>query len=120
MAKKEINEEIRPITLRDKESGETYTLEFDRDAIKFAESRNFDIDDVGRLPYIKTVELFWYAFRMHHKSVSLEKAERILTQDLGGMPDGMMERLAQLYSKPFDALVQTEETVKNAKMTVEM
>lgn len=120
MAKKEINEEVRPIRLIDKENGDAYTLEFDRDAVKFAESRGFDIDEVGHLPYIKTVELFWYAFRMHHKSVSLEKAERILTEDLGGMPDGMMERLAQLYSKPYEVLVQDEEKAKNAKMTVEM
>ena len=114
-------EEIKPILLKDKETGEVeYTLEFDRDTVKFAEARRFDIDEIDRFTYTKSVELFWYAFRMHHKSVSLEKAERILTEDLGGMTKGMLQRLVQLYNKPYDVLGQTEESAKNATMTVEM
>ena len=56
---------------------------------------------------------------MHHKNLSREKTDRILFEDLGGMPDGMLERLGQLYALPFDALTQTENKPKNAKVTVE-
>lgn len=115
------SEEIKPIILKDKETGAPeYTLDFDLESIKFAESRGFDPDDISRFTYTKTVELFWYSFRMHHKSVSLEKAERILKDDLGGMPSGMLKRLVDLYNNPYSCLVQTEESAKNAVMTVEM
>lgn len=115
------SEELKPIILKNKETGAPeYTLDFDLETIKFAEGRGFDPDDIRRATYTKTVELFWYSFRMHHKSVSLEKAERILKYDLGGMPDGMLTRLIDLYNNPYGCLVQTEESAKNAVMTVEM
>lgn len=122
MANKEINEKVKPIVLRNPETNEVYTLEFNRETVKFAEQRGFDIAKVGDYPMTMLPELFWYAFRMHHKSVSKEKAERILFDDLGGMPDGMAERLGALYASPFEALTNSddEESAKNRKMTVEM
>ena len=119
MASKEVNENIKPIMLTDNETGEQYQLEFNRESIRFAEARGFDISDVGKYPMTKLPELFYYAFRMHHKSVSREKTDRILFEYLGGMPDGMAERLGALYSAPFEALTSKEEPEKNARMTVE-
>ncbi len=120
MAKKEINEQVRPITITDTEKGEEYTLEFDRDSIRFAEARGFDIDDIGKFPMTKLPELFYYAFRMHHKNISREKTDRILFEDLGGMPSGMAERLGALYAAPFEALTNNNgDKAKNSKVTVE-
>lgn len=110
-------ERIKPITLKDNETGTTYTLEFNRESIRFAEARGFDVNDVAKYPMTKLPELFFYAFRMHHKNVSREKTDRILFDDLGGMPDGMAERLGALYGVPFEAL--NGEAGKNGKMTVE-
>lgn len=121
MASKEINEHVKPIILHDEENGIDYTLEFNRETVRFAEARGFDVDDVGRYPMTKLPELFFYAFRMHHKNVSREKTDRILFDDLGGMPDGMAERLGALYAAPFEALRNDGgEKAKNSKMTVEM
>jgi hypothetical protein len=119
MAKSELNEQIKPIILHDAENDMDYTLEFNRESIRFAEARGFDIEDVGKYPMTKLPELFYYAFRMHHKSVSREKADRILFDDLGGMPDGMAERLGMLYAAPLEALANKENKAKNSKMTVE-
>lgn len=122
MAKKEINETVKPITIRDNEIGTTYTLEFTRESVRFAEMRGFDIDDVSRYPMLKVPELFFYAFRTHHKNVSREKTDKILFDELKGMPDGMLERLILLYGKPFESLSQSEESdgeEKNSRMTVE-
>ena len=120
MAKSEVNEEIRPIILHDEENGVDYTLEFNRETVRFAEARGFDMDDVAKYPMTKLPELFFYAFRMHHKSISREKTDRILFDDLGGMPEGMAERLGALYAAPFEALTNRDKEVKNSKMTVEM
>ena len=119
MANKEINEKINPIILTDSEEGMTYTLEFDRETVRWAEGRGFDISDVSKFPMTKLPELFYYAFRMHHKNVSREKTDRILFDYLGGMPDGMAERLGALYSAPFDALSNKDGKAKNARITVE-
>lgn len=119
MANKERNERIKPIILRDAESGDEYTLEFNRESVRFAEARGFDINDVAKYSMTKLPELFFYAFRMHHKNVSREKTDRILFDDLGGMPEGMAERLGALYGVPFEALINTEDSAKNPKMTVE-
>ena len=120
MAKSEINEQVRPIILHDAEESMDYTLEFNRESVRFAEARGFDISDVGKFPMTKIPELFFYAFRMHHKNVSREKTDKILFEYLGGMPDGMAERLGALYSAPFEALTANEETGKNSRITVEM
>ena len=120
MANKEVNEQVKPIIIHDGENGIDYTLEFNRETIRFAEARGFDIDDVQKYPMSKLPELFFYAFRMHHKNVSREKTDRILFDDLGGMPSGMAERLGALYAAPFEALTNGNEgKAKNSKMTVE-
>lgn len=121
MASKEVNEQVKPIIIRDEENGTEYTLEFNRESIRFAEARGFDIDDVGKYPMTKIPELFFYAFRMHHKNISREKTDRILFDDLGGLPEGAAERLGALYSAPFEALNGKADGKKgNPKMTVEL
>lgn len=111
--------EVKPIIIRNEETKEEYTLEFSRESVKFAENRGFTLGDVDRFPMNKLPEFFFYAFRMHHKNISREKTDKILFEDLGGMPEGMIERLGQLYAAPFTSLTQDEETSKNSKMTVE-
>lgn len=122
MAKKEVNERIKPIILRDTESGTEYTLEFNRESVKFAESRGFKIDDVSDYPMTKIPEFFYYAFRAHHKNVSREKTDKMIFEEWGGigsLPEGLVERLFQLYTEPFEA-TKTEEERKNSKLTVEL
>ena len=116
---KEMNDRVKPIIIHDTENNMDYTLEFNRESIRFAEQRGFDISDVAKFPMTKLPELFFYAFRMHHKNISRERTDRILFDDLGGMPDGMAERLGLLYSAPFEALSAESGKVKNPKMTVE-
>ena len=119
MAKSEVNEQVKPIIIHDAENEIDYTLEFNRETVRFAEARGFDIEDVSKYPMSKLPELFFYAFRMHHKNVSREKTDRILFDDLGGMPNGMAERLGALYASPFEALTNNSEKTKNSKVTVE-
>ena len=120
MANKDVNEQVKPIIIHDTENGIDYTLEFNRDSIRFAEQRGFDIDDVGKYPLTKVPELFWYAFRMHHMRLSKEQTDRILFDEMGGMPKGMAERLGELYAAPLKALSQDEEKGKNSRVTVDM
>lgn len=121
MAKNEVNEQVKPLVLRDGDTGEVFTLEFSRESVRFAEDRNFSLDDVSRLPMTKIPDLFFFAFRMHHKNIARQRTDRILFEDLGGLPDGALERLVMLYQKPFDAfkLDGNDGAEKNARVTVE-
>ena len=119
MANTEVKEQVKPIILHDEENQIDYTLEFNRESVRFAEQRGFCVDDVARYPMIKLPELFYYAFRMHHKNVSRERTDRILFEDLGGMPEGMAERLGELYAAPYTALDGGKQA-KNPQMTVEL
>lgn len=122
MSKSIENEEVKPIVLTDTETGTKYVLEFSRESVKFAEQRGFNINDVDRTPMTKIPELFYYSFRMHHRNISRERTDHILFDDMGGMPDGMLERLGMLYAVPFDALsnVSTDGEAKNSRVTVEL
>ena len=121
MAKKIVNEKVKPIVVTHKETGEQYTLEFSRESVRFAEMRGFNPDDVSRFPMLKIPELWFYAFRMHHKNVSRERTDRFLFEEIGGIPDGLLERLLALYAAPFEVLSTENENgeTKNATMTVE-
>lgn len=120
MSKLDEKVNVKPITLRDTETGDTYILEFNRDSVKFAEDRGFVIDDVSKFPMTKWHELFYYAFHMHHPRVSKANTDKILDEELGGitaLPDGFLERLVELYGAAFEPLVDTS---KNSKVQIEM
>ena len=110
-------ERVKPIIIRDKKNSREYTLEFDRDSVRFAESRGFKLEDVDTYSMTKVPEFFWYAFRMHHKSVALNQAEEIL-REIGGINESIAKRLVELWVQTYDSL-GNEET-KNPDLTVEL
>lgn len=112
------DEVVRPITLRDEQTGNIYLLEFDRDTVKYAEQHGFDTSaKVLRITDME--ELFFYAFRKHHPNMSKANTDKILYEKLHGFPEGMVGRLVALFAIPYKALVQKEDDEKNATMTVE-
>ena len=118
-ATKATNTTVKPIILRDDREN-VYVLEYNRDSIKFAEARGFKTQALEDGISISNMEdLFYYAFRMHHPNVSKATTDHILYDELGGFPEGMLERLAELYMVPFTTLIQDGDKAKNSTMTVE-
>lgn len=117
-------ENVKPmiITTEDEKGKKiSYTLEFNKESVKFAEDRGFQLADVTRFPMTKVPELFFYAFRMHHPKVAKANTDAIIFGEdgwggLGGIPDGVVERLIELYDAPFGAMVDS----KNSKVAVEL
>lgn len=112
-------EKVKPIILHDTENNRDYTLEFNRDTIKFAEQRGFKLEDVDNYPMSKVPEFFWYSFRMHHPSFSLNQAEKLLDR-MGGMSEPLARRLGELWAVPFNTLNTEDGDEKNATVTVEL
>ena len=113
------DEEIRPITIEDSETQAIYTLEFNAESVRFAESRGFDIDEVPKFPVSRIPELFYYAFRMHHKMLPKEKVDKIYDEILP-LPEGFLARLQTLYLIPLKEMFPSNEGEerKNTRMTV--
>lgn len=121
-----MNEErVKPIVLTDTETGEKYTLEFNREAIKFAEERmGFSVGDIAKYPYTKSYDLFYLAFRTHHGRLSKQQTDKMLDK-LGGVskvPVEFWQRLLALYEQGTYTLSLTEEEqlAENPMITVEM
>ena len=115
------NDRVQPIKLTDNDTKETYELDFSRESIKFAEARGFKVDEVTDYPVTKFPELFFYAFRMHHKNLSRTQTDALYDK-LGGYTPKFLERLIMLYNQAALAnnIVEEEDAAKNAHMTVEM
>lgn len=113
-------EKVKPIILTDVATGEKYTLDFNRDTVRFAEARGFAIMDVEKFP-MTIYDLFFYAFRMHHRNVPREKTDKLIDDGFGGiagLPGAMVERLVELYAQTFGTtLVEDEE---NPRVVVEL
>lgn len=110
-------EKVNPIIIKDADNKREYTLEFDRDSVRFAENRGFKLEQVDDYPMTKVPEFFWYAFRMHHKNVAMNQAEEILKQ-IGGMNEKIAKRLIELWVQTYSTLGNEDE--KNPNMTVEL
>ena len=105
-------ERIKPITLTDDETGEVYTLEFNRKTIKMAEDAGLDIINGDKKP-MTTLSLLWYfSFKMHHPTMTAIKAEKLL-DGVGTIPDSLVDRLVALYKAGAESLSD-----ENPKVTV--
>ena len=112
----------KPIVIKDTENNSTYTLEFSRKTVYFAEQMGFSIEDLKTKPFSGVSELWYYAFRKNHQFVDRKLTDSLL-DELGGvlhLPEGLLERLVELYQAPFDVLAEDEDGArKNARVTVD-
>ena len=112
---------VPSIKLTDKETNTVYDLDFCRDSIRFAEQRGFDVEDVVKYPVTKFPELFYYSFRMHHRSLARSQTDA-LYERLGGYSPAFLERMILLYNQAMTAnnvVENTEDMGKNGNLAVE-
>lgn len=112
----------KPIRLTDPETNEEYILEFNREVIRFAESREFDISELTKYPQ-KNIPMLWFlAFRKNHRNVARNQTDAML-EELGGLRPEELERLVRLYNQANDGLVisdddESGEKRKNSRLTM--
>ena len=109
-------ERVKHIELTDNENGKTYTLDFSRDVVRRAEKNGFSLSECERFPSLLT-DLWYYSFLMHHEREINRKKTDALLDGLGGVagaPDGLFERLGELYAQTYGTL----DAGKNGQLTV--
>lgn len=116
-----MNERIMPAFVTDNETETKYELDFSHESVAWAERRGFKIADVGDFPATMVPDLFYYAFRMHHRSLPREKVDK-LREKWGGVPEKLLGRLIELYVQAQTTYsVQTDEDAeKNSSVTLEL
>lgn len=116
-----MDERIMPAVITDNKTGEKFELDFNRDSVRFAENRGFELDNVAKFPVNGVSDLFFYSFRMHHRNVARDKTDKLMER-WGGIPEKLLTRLIMLYQQAMTANnVQTDEdAAKNAELTLEL
>lgn len=116
-----LEDRVNPLVITFKDTGDKYELDFCRESIRFAEQRGFILEDVDKYLMTGVEDLFFYAFRKNHKSVSREKTDKLLLK-MHGLTAKMLNRLILLYQQAITSnVIQTEEDLeKNTEVAVEM
>ena len=113
-------ERVKPIVITNDDTGEVFTLDFNRDSVRFAESRGFVITDVDKYPMTAIYDLFFYAFRMHHSNVPRNKTDKLIDDcwgGVGGIPEAVLTRLGELWAQTFTPLLDDKV---NPRIKVEL
>lgn len=113
---------VKPIKITDKDTGNTYTLEYTRRTVVAVNDLGFDRTAIMSNPE-KMIPLLWHgAFLANHRRIKQDETDAILAK-INGITPTIIERLVELYNQPLAALVRDdtdEEDEKNATVTVEL
>ena len=117
-----MEERINPIKFTDKDTNETYELDFNRESVKFMAVQGFVMDDVVDMIATKGEELWYYAFRAHHRRLSKSQTDK-LYEKMGGLTPKIIKRLMELYQQALmsNGIVQDDEELEaNPHVAVEL
>ena len=118
-----MDERISPIRFTDKDTGEVYELDFNRESVKFMAEQGFAVDDnFIDLIAKKGEELWFYAFRANHRRLSRNQTDK-LYEKMGGLSPKVIKRLVELYQQALmsNKIVQEDEELDaNPHVMVEL
>ena len=93
--------------------GKDYTLEYTRESVKQMEREGFVANDIVTRPMLTLPKLFSGAFKAHHKyDVKQKQIDAMF--DLFKNKDALIEKLAEMYHEPFEALMDDSSDEGNA------
>lgn len=112
-----MEERVNPIILT-MADGTEYTLDFNRSSVAWAEQRGFVMEELDSKMMTRVPELFFYAFRMHHPTMTRIQTDKILFDDMKGLSNEIITRLGALYLQALTTLINDDP--KNSTVTVVM
>ena len=84
--------------------GKDYTLEYTRESVKQMEREGFVANEIVTKPMLTLPKLFSGAFKAHHKyDVKQKQIDEMF--DLFKNKEALIEKLAEMYHEPFEALM---------------
>ncbi len=93
--------------------GKEYTLEYTRESVKQMEREGFVANDVLAKPMNTLPKLFAGAFKAHHRfDIKQKEIDEIF--ELFTNKQALIEKLAEMYSEPMEALMDNDSVEGNA------
>ena len=118
-----MDERILPIRFTDKDTGEVYTLDFNRESVKFMADNKFVVgDNFVDLIASQGEELWYYSFRANHRRLSRNQTDK-LYEKMGGLSPKVIKRLMELYQQALmsNSIVQDDDDLDaNPHVAVEL
>lgn len=117
-----VDERVPSIKFTDKDTGEVYELDFNRESIRFMTNNDFIMDDFVDKIAVKGEELWYYAFRFHHRRMSRAQTDALYAK-MGGLSPKVIKRLMELYQQALmsNNIVQDDEDLEaNPHIAVEL
>ena len=93
--------------------GKEYTLEYTRETVKQMEREGFIASDIITKPVLTLPKLFAGAFKAHHKFDTKQKTIEEIFDALSNK-GALVEKLAEMYNEPIEALIEDCGDEKNA------
>ena len=109
---------VKPITIT--VDGMNYTLEFNRNSVVSAEKAGFRAELIGEQPMTQLPLLFYAAFKKNHPTITREQTDDILFNQMKGLNQSVIERLAQLYAEPTKCLIRTDDYGDEKNVTISL
>lgn len=96
-----------------KYEGEDYTLEYNRDAVKFMESEGLQIDEIKSKP-LTMIEILWQgAFFKNHRKEKIDKIQKIY--DSIGNKSELHNALSEMFYETYSILIGDNEDADKTK-----
>ena len=94
-------------------NGKEYTLEYTRESVKQMEREGFVANDIVTKPMLTLPKLFSGAFKAHHRfDVKQKEIDEIF--ELFTNKPALIEKLAEMYAEPMEALMDNDSSEGNA------
>ena len=95
--------------------GKEYCLEYTRETVKQMEREGFVAGDIVTRPMTSLPKLFAGAFKAHHKYDTKQKVIEEIFDTLTNK-GALVEKLAEMYNDPMEALMDDCGEEKNARV----
>jgi len=79
-------------------SGKDFVLDFSRDSAMAAQLNGLVISEIDAKSIVMIQKLFFFSFRMNHRTVSKSQTDALL-EEIGGLPEDALMQLAFLYQQ---------------------
>ena len=118
-----MDDRVNPIRITDKDTGEVYELDFNRESVRFMATQEFTVDEsIINFVATKGEELWYYAFRANHRKLARNQTDK-LYEKMGGLTPQIIKRLVDLYNQALmsNNIIQDEDDLKeNPHVAVEL
>lgn len=107
----------KPMTIE--VNGQTYTLEFSKSTVRYAENMGLRIGSNDNAPITMITLLFHCAFKMHHPDITIEETDAIY-EEIGGLYQEEFDKILDLYKSQAISIIRGKDAGerKNAKISL--